>query len=101
MSVYKKDELMIIDTEGGKVLSSPNYNFIFDKESGEFIRYGKTKEDDPSFSIYGPEIVDLEVTTICSGTRGKLCSFCYKSNNQIGSNMSYHTFTSIIDKLPK
>jgi hypothetical protein len=101
MSVYEKDELMIIDTDSGKVLSSPNYNFIFDKETGEFIRYGATKEDDPSFSIYGPEIVDLEITTICSGPRGKLCSFCYKSNNQYGSNMDYPTFVSVIDKLPK
>ena len=101
MTVIKKDEMMIVDMDTGKCLFSPNYNFIFDKEHGEFVRYGATKEENPDFSPYGPEIVDMELTTICSGVKGNLCSFCYKSNNPHGQFMHYAKFTEIFDKLPK
>jgi len=101
MTVYKNKDHTIIDIKEGKTLSSPDYNYIFDKTTGQFIRYGKTKEDNPNYSPFGPEIVDLEVTTICSGPKGKLCSFCYKSNNQFGKNMSFDTFKRVFDNLPK
>ena len=99
--VHKDGDLLIVDLPEGKVLQSPNYNYIFDKSSGEFIRYGTTKEDDPTFSPYGPEIVDMEITTICSGPKGKLCKFCYKSNNPHGKNMSFNKFKRVFDNLPK
>ena len=101
MSVYKNGDLIIIDTKDGKVLSSPEYNFIFDKTTGDFIRYGTTENDDPVYSPYGPEIIDFEVTTICNGPKGKLCSFCYKSNNVFGTWTNYDTFVTVFEKLPK
>jgi len=87
--------------DSGKTLFSPNYNYVFDKENGEFIRYGKDEKDDPTFSPFGPEIVDMEITTICNGPRGRLCSFCYKSNNPHGKYMRLEKFINIFDKLPK
>jgi len=101
MTVYRNNDYMIVDMKSGKTLFSPDYNYIFDKENGEFIRYGKTKEHDPSFSPFGPEIVDMEITTICSGPKGKLCNFCYKSNNPHGKNMNLETFMNVFNKLPK
>lgn len=80
-----------------KTFKSPNYNFVFDTKSGFFARWGKTKEDDPEFSPFGPEIMDIEISTICS--RG--CSWCYKSNDYIGKNMSFETFKDIFDTFPK
>ena len=41
-----------------KVLKSPGYNYIFRKEDGLFIRTGRTVDDDPDFSPFGPEIIE-------------------------------------------
>lgn len=80
----------------------PDYNFIFNQSNGLFARWGKTFDDDPDFSPYGNEILDIEVTDICSGPGGIPCSFCYKSNSPHNkSNMSFDTFKSIIDKMPE
>lgn len=80
-----------------KTLRSPDYNFVFNDEDGFFARWGKTLEDDPEYSPFGPEILDLEISTICS----KGCSWCYKSNKRQGRNMSFETFKIILDKMPK
>ena len=61
-----------------KKYSSPLYNYLFDRTTGKFARWGKTKEDDPKYSITGPEIADIEISTACS----KGCAYCYKSNNK-------------------
>lgn len=90
----------IIETPTTKVVSSENYNFVFSKRSGFFARWGKTKDEDPEFAP-SPEILDIEITTKCNGPDGKLCPFCYKSNNPNGHNMSFHTFKTILDKMPK
>ncbi len=100
------DDAQIVDTEKFKVLKSPNYNFFFDKRSGFFIRFGKTKEDDGDPSLGLPEILDFEVSTKCSGVsmsgnKASPCRFCYKSNNNSGSYMSTEDFTKVIDKMPK
>ena len=88
---------VILENDKIKVLKSPSYNYYFDKQSGFFARWGKTKEDDPSFSPVGPEIADIEISTICH----KACKFCYKSNTSKGKYMTLETFKVIFDKLPK
>lgn len=80
-----------------KVARSPEYNYVFNRTNGFFARWGKTKDDDPDFSPYGPEILDMEISTVC--TQG--CSFCYKSNTGKGNNMSLDTFKDIFHKFPK
>lgn len=80
-----------------KTYTSEDYNFVFNVSNGNFARWGKTYEDDPEFSPIGPEILDIEVSTICS----KGCSHCYKSNTNSGDNMSLETFTRIFKLFPK
>ena len=80
-----------------KACKSESYNWILNEETGYFARWGKTKEDDPQMSPVGPEILDLEITTICS----KGCPWCYKSNTNVGKNMTFETFKKIFDKLTK
>jgi MoaA/NifB/PqqE/SkfB family radical SAM enzyme len=87
----------LTETEQGKILRSDTYNYIFNKINGTLIRWGRTLKQDALFSPYGPEILDIEVTTKC--TNG--CPFCYKSNTSQGKNMSLDTFKSILDKMPK
>lgn len=78
-----------------KIFRSPSYNFIFNKSNGLFIRWGRHKKEDPIFSKFGPEILDIEISTICKGG----CKFCYKNNTPIGKNMSFETFKTILDKI--
>jgi MoaA/NifB/PqqE/SkfB family radical SAM enzyme len=91
----------IAEDKNVKVIRSPDYNYNFNKKNGYFERWGKTEEDDPQFSPFGPEILDIEVTTKCFGPGGKLCKFCYKSNTPAGKNMSLETFKTILNKMPK
>lgn len=83
-----------------KIVKSDDYNYIFSLQNGFFMRWGKTTNDDPDFAP-APELLDIEVTTKCSGisSRGP-CSFCYKSNTPNGKNMSFDTFKTILDKFP-
>ena len=83
-----------------KSLISPSYSYLFNKTNGMFYRWGKTKDDDPDYSPFGPEIADIEITTICNGVRGELCPFCYKSNNPDGSYMTFDTYKKVFDNLP-
>jgi radical SAM protein with 4Fe4S-binding SPASM domain len=89
-----------------KIVKSSKYNYVFNSEDGFFARWGETKEQDPSMSPFGPEIADIEISTICNGigqsmeTR-KPCPWCYKSNTGCGINMSFETFKTIFHKLPK
>jgi len=80
-----------------KRVKSPGYNYVFDSEKGLFIRWGKTKDDDPLFSPVGPEILDLEMSTICP----RACEHCYKSNTNEGKMMTFSTFKDIFQKFPK
>jgi len=88
---------LIKDKDGNKIkfFRSENYNYYFNLNSGMFYRWGKKLEDDPSFSPFGPEIFDCEISTICN----KGCSYCYKSNTSNGKNMSFETFQNIINKV--
>jgi len=83
-----------------RIYTSQNYNWIFNKKDGEFIRWGKTTLDDPRFSPVGPEILDIEISTICHGPNGIPCPHCYKSNNKTGINMTLQTYKKIFDKFP-
>lgn len=84
-----------------KRVRTKDYNYDFHFDTGLFLRWGKTLQDDPSFSPLGPELLDIEVSTICSGINGKPCLWCYKSNTLKGENMSLDTFKAIFHKIPK
>ncbi|KKM85546.1 hypothetical protein LCGC14_1287930 [marine sediment metagenome] len=81
-------------------LRSESYNFNFNRETGFFMRWGKTPQDDPDFSPFGCEILDIEISSggDCQGN----CRWCYKSNggDQPTHNMTLDEFKIIIDKMP-
>jgi MoaA/NifB/PqqE/SkfB family radical SAM enzyme len=79
-----------------KAVRTPTYKYNFNENTGYFERWGKNKNDDPQYSPIGPEILDIEVSTICH----QGCKFCYKSNTGHGTNMSFETLKYIIDKMP-
>jgi len=90
---------------GIKHCLSKDYNYRFDPSNGNFMRWGRTTEDDPKAGFL--EIFDLEVSEQCSGIPAPgsdiavPCAHCYKSNTKAGRNMSFETFKNIFDKLPQ
>jgi len=91
-----------------KFVKLPNYNMVFNPANGFLARWGNTPEEDPVMCSVGPEILDIEISTICHGVSNKIddpsckpCAFCYKSNTGIGENMSLETFKTVINKFPK
>ena len=95
-------DCILIDGKTQKIVKSPSYNFVFNKENGFFARWGKTKDEDPTYSPFGPEICDMEISSVCSGVDGVgVCKFCYKSNTPTGQNMSLDSFKKIFHKLPR
>lgn len=85
----------VIENKNIKLLKSEDYNYIFNKNDGFFARWGKTEDEDPDMSPVGPEILDIEVSTICNAG----CSYCYKSNTSKGYNMSLNTFQEVLNKV--
>jgi len=95
----------IIEDACVKLCESPDYNYAFDKRTGFFARWGKTKEDDPERAP-GPELLDIEIDTACDGVPGPggkaaPCRFCYKANRRDGQRMSLDTFKRLFAKFPK
>lgn len=98
---YKLEE-----TDNAKCVYGKDYNYLFNKKNGQFIRFGKSAKDDPDFAPTGPELLDIEITTICNGIPNKQgvsspCPFCYKSNTMNGIYMPFEKFKTIFDKIPK
>ena len=91
------------DGELLKFLQSSDYNYAFNFASGYFERWGNTTEDDPTWSPFGPEIMDIEISDgeSCPMT----CAFCYKGNKKGDSTKSNHmsleTFKQIFSTFPK
>ncbi len=89
----------ISEIDDKKYFLSENYNFIFNKDTGFFARWGKEQKDDPDYSSFGPEILDIEIS---KGRCSQKCRFCYKSNGSGESvNMSLDTFKLISRSFPK
>jgi len=99
--------LKLVETKEHKICRSNDYNFIFNKVNGSFMRWGKTLKDDPCYAP-SPEILDLEISAGNIGTKKEeciaKCDFCYKSNNSGNKpihNMSFEEFKIIFHKINK
>lgn len=92
---------MITIKDNIKFFNAPDnsYHYSFNMNNGYFKRWGKSYNDNPTYSPFGPEILDLEIT---SGYCPQNCNFCYKSNNQSNQlqNMDFTLFKSIFHKMP-
>lgn len=71
-----------------------DYHFLADPDSGVTFRWGKTLDDDPTFSPV-PELADISISNRCS----KGCSFCYKDSTPDGKLMSIEEYCQVLDSL--
>ena len=76
-------------------VTMPDYKYAFNTVTGMFARWGKTFKDNPKIAPLGPEIADIEISTVCNGN----CKFCYKANKAEGNNMSIDVYKKVIDIL--
>ena len=86
-------------------IAGRDYNMTFDPADGTLVRWGRTFDDDPVMCPVGPEIADIEISTICNGigktmAKRQPCSWCYKSNTGVGEYMSLETFKKILKSMP-
>lgn len=81
-----------------KYYKSNNYNYTFNMKTGHFMRWGRTISDDPLYSPYGPEILDIEIAS--GGCKGG-CQFCYKGNqpNLPIEYMDIDTYIKLFEKI--
>ena len=91
-------QITLFENKNIKSIRSDKYNFDFNKKTGLFRRWGETFEDDPSYAP-SPEILDMEISTICEGIGSGPCKWCYKSNTKVGENMSFEKFKTIFHKI--
>ena len=89
----------IADGENYKILKSKNANYFFNKKTGYMASWGRTVKEDVTV-FPAPTLLDIEVTTKCTGVNGKVCPFCYKANTPNGENMSFETFKAVLDRYP-
>ena len=68
-----------------KFCLSKHYNYAMNVRTGGFARWGKTKDHDPIMSVLGPELADIEISTICHGINGKPCKFCFPDDTLINT----------------
>ena len=89
------------DSDDIKMFQSAEYNYVFNKRTGMFARWGATKDDDPDWSPFGPEIADIEISKNgCPGYGAGMCAYCYKSNTKDApTNMTLATFKHVLDIL--
>jgi len=81
-----------------KAVFSPVYNYVFRKGDGFFARWGKAKQDDPSFAPFGPELLDISITSKCFPGS---CKYCYQNAKHDGVEMSVATMCKILDAIPQ
>lgn len=90
MDATQVKPMFVAVKNGVKMFRSENYNYNFRLLDGLFQRWGKTQKDDPDHSPVGPEIADIEITTICHGPPSKrginrICSFCSPAGTKINT----------------
>ena len=81
-----------------------SFHLLFNKQTGQTFKWGKTYRDNPTHCPYGNEIADFEITKACRGIRNvdgnrTVCKWCYKKNLPTGSYMNFETFKTIFDKM--
>lgn len=93
------NKYIISEVKDKRYFVSKNYNSVFNKKTGFLARWGNTLEDDPDYSVFGPEILDIEIS---AGKCSQKCKFCYKSNGAGETrNMTLDQFKLISKSFPK
>lgn len=75
-----------------KRFETEQYTLFFNQESGFFARIEDLGVQEPAYSLHGPELLDVSITSYCQ--RG--CSFCYRDSSISGFSMSLADYEYIL-----
>jgi radical SAM protein with 4Fe4S-binding SPASM domain len=75
-----------------KRFDAERYTLFFNQESGFFARVEDVGAQEPEYSLHGPEILDVSITSYCQ--RG--CSFCYRDSSYNGFAMSLVDYERVL-----
>lgn len=75
-------EYKVYEDDVYKLYRSDEANYDFNKRDGVALMWGKTVNDDP-IKFPSPNILDLEITTRCTGINGKVCAYCFPAGTKI------------------
>ncbi len=73
---------------------SQHYKTIFSQKTGFFVRLEEDGQEEPFWSIDGPELLDLSITNFCE----RCCDFCYRQANPAGRHMPINDVESIVEQ---
>lgn len=77
--IEKTESYEVYDIDGKvKSFRSENFNYDFRYSDGVMLSWGKTFDEDP-IEAPAPNILDMEVTTICRGG----CKFCFPKGTMV------------------
>lgn len=85
-----------VDGNLHRLFRSSDYNYNFDIASGFFQRWGKTEAEDPTWSPFGPEIMDIEISDgeSCPMT----CAFCSPAGTLVNTPNGKVTIENLVAK---
>lgn len=99
---YLNLKINIISDEKNLSIDIPgHYHQRFSKVNGFMGRWGNKISDDPDMCPVGPEILGIEIGTICNGVNNIPCKSCYKSLTPKGKFMTVDIMNSILSKIQK
>lgn len=84
--------IKVIDSSLVKRVSSEDYNYLFNKTTGYFSRWGKNKEDDPVMAP-APEILDIEIS---AGPCSQNCHFCFVPGTEVSLNNEIRKIEDVV-----
>lgn len=87
---------MIKIENGIKKLRSKDYSYNFRISDGYFQRWGKTEDEDPTWSPFGPEIMDIEISDgeSCPMT----CAFCSPAGTLVNTPLGKIAIENLVAK---
>jgi hypothetical protein len=92
-----KDQTATVTIKNGiKMFRSESYNYNFRISDGFFQRWGRTLEEDPTWSPFGCEIVDIEISDgeSCPMT----CAFCSPAGTLVNTPLGKIAIENLVAK---
>lgn len=75
-----------------KHFENEHCRILFNQKTGFFMRCEDEGYLEPSWSVHGPELLDISITNYCE----RDCSFCYRSSSPLGKHMSVDDYKNVI-----
>jgi len=80
-----------------KRFKDEHYSVFFNPNTGFFARVEEPNCPEPSWSLHGPELLDISITNWCD----KGCALCYRKSDEGGHHMSLENYELVMKQAQK